>query len=280
MKWFEEQLEVKDGRIMKIGYTNKIASMKSEFQQIDVYQTQAFGRMLVLDDVIMVTEFDEANYHEMIVHVPMTIHPDPRSVLVIGGGDGGTLREVLKHESVKRADLCEIDPGVVEVSKKHLPGLAESFDDERVTVFYEDGAAFVKKHKDTYDLILVDSSDPIGPAEVLFQEAFYRDMYNALTVDGIVATQSESFHYHRSIIRKIAEFSRRIFPVYEYYYTMVPTYPSGVIGFSFCSKSRHPLKDFNAFRAKHLSALKYYNPAIHRAAFNLPEQFRKSLQGL
>lgn len=273
-KWFEEQLEIQLGRAVKIQYRRLLESIKSEYQKIDVYDTIPFGKMLVHDEVIMLTEFDEAHYHEMIVHVAMNTHPNPQRVLVIGGGDGGTLREVLRHPEVQAAHLCEIDKSVVQVSKKYFPGLSCSFDNPKVEVFYEDGAEFIKNRKNFYQIIIVDSSDPIGPAEVLFKEEFYRYMNEALSPDGIVVTQSESIFYHRKIIQKIAEFCQRIFPIYRYYYTLVPTYPSGLIGFSFCSRRYDPLNDFIEERTDKLENLKYYNKAIHRSAFVLPAAFK------
>jgi spermidine synthase len=277
-QWFEEQLELDEGRVIKIGYSELLESHRSKFQKIDIYDTLSFGKMLVHDDVIMLTEFDESHYHEMIVHPALTVHPKPERILVIGGGDGGTLREVLKHKDVHTAHLCEIDGDVIELCKKHFPNLSCSFKDARTQVFLEDGAEFVKKHKNYYNVIIVDSSDPIGPAEVLFQENFYRNMYDALTDDGIVVTQSESFLYHKKIIGNIASFNKKIFPLYSYYYTMVPTYPSGVIGFSFCSKKYEPIAGFNPERADALKDLKYYNQEIHKAAFVLPTAFSKFLK--
>lgn len=272
-KWFEEKLELEAGRVMKIEYSRKLESVTSPYQKIEVYDTKPFGKMLVHDDVIMLTEFDEANYHEMIAHVPLCIHPGAKNVLVIGGGDGGTVREILKHPEVESVHLCEIDREVVRVSRRHFPQISSGFDDTRVEAFYQDGAEFVRQRKNHYQVIIVDSSDPIGPAEVLFQETFYRDMFNALTPDGIVVTQSESFLYHQDIIESLVSFNRRIFPIYEYYYTLVPTYPSGVIGFSFCSKKFHPLRNFQQENCHHLEGLRYYNQEIHRAAFALPENF-------
>jgi spermidine synthase len=278
--WFEEQLEVSKGRAIKIQYKQLLESYRSPFQKIVIYDTVFFGKMLVHDDVIMVTEFDEAHYHEMIVHVALNVHPNPQRVLVIGGGDGGTLREVLKHKEVEIAHICEIDEDVIRLCKKHFPNLSASFDDKRTEVFCEDGAQFIQKYKGFYNVIIVDSSDPIGPAEVLFQEKFYRAMYDALTDDGIVITQSESYHYHKDVIRDIVTFNRKIFPQYHYYYTMVPTYPSGVIGFSFCSKIYHPITDFKPERAAALKDLKYYSKDIHHACFILPNAFSRFLESI
>ena len=278
--WFEELLEVDKGRIIKIQYKELLESHQSQFQKIDIYDTVPFGKMLVHDNVIMVTEFDEAHYHEMIIHVALNVYPDPQRVLVIGGGDGGTLREVLRHKEVQTAHLCEIDGDVIRLCKKHFPALSSSFDDPRVEVFTEDGAEFIKKRENYYNVIFVDSSDPIGPAEVLFQEQFFRNMSRALTPDGIVITQSESFQYHRNIIKNIVSFNKKIFPVYSYYYTMIPTYPSGLIGFSFCSKKYDPLKDFKPEKADALTGLKYYNKDIHRAAFVLPQAVSEFMKGI
>jgi len=276
--WFEEQLEVNEGRVLKIKYKKLLESHRSRFQKIDVYDTVPFGKMLVHDEVIMLTEYDEANYHEMIVHVALNVYPDAGRVLVIGGGDGGTLREVLKHKSVQTAHLCEIDGDVIRLCKKHFPNLSGSFDDPRAVVFLEDGAEFVKKRKGFYNVIIVDSSDPIGPAEVLFQEQFYKDMFNALTGDGIAITQSESFLYHRDIVKKIASLSRKIFPHNSYYYTLAPTYPSGLIGFSFCSREYDPIEDLNPEKVDALKGLKYYTEDIHKAAFALPREFKECLR--
>lgn len=275
--WFEEQLEVSLGRIFKVKCTKLLESVRSAFQKIDVYETVSFGKMLVHDDVIMVTEKDEAHYHEMIVHVALNTHPRPERVLVIGGGDGGTMREVMRHSEVRLAHLCEIDGEVVRVCRRHFPELARSFDDPRVELFFEDGDEFVRTHRDFYDVIIVDSSDPVGPAEVLFRKEFYRGMHDALRPDGIAVTQSESFQYHAPVIAKVAAFSKEIFPVYRYYYAMVPTYPSGLIGFSFCSKKYDPLIDFDERRAAMVKGLTYYNTGIHRASFALPEFTRTFL---
>lgn len=276
-EWFEEQLEIKNGRSVKIMVKELLESYRSPFQKIAIYDTIPYGKMLVHDDVIMLTEFDESHYHEMIAHVALNVHPAPQRVLIIGGGDGGTLREVLKHKEVQTAHLCEIDADVIRLCKKYFPHISSGFLDQRTDVFCQDGAEFVKKRKNYYNIIIVDSSDPIGPAEVLFKENFYRDMFNALTDDGIVITQSESFHYHRMIIKQIATFCRKIFSSYHYYYAMVPTYPSGVIGFSFCSKKYDPISDLKQEKAEMLQDLNYYSPEIHKTSFILPRAFSQFL---
>jgi len=268
--WIEEKLEIKNGRALKVRITKSLEKMKSEFQEIEVVESQSFGKILLIDEVIMLTEADEFCYHEMIAHVPLCVHPKAKKVLVIGGGDGGTVREILKHDSVNEVDVCEIDEKVIEISKRHFPYLANSFDDSKVKIYCEDGNKFVKSHKDEYDIIIVDSSDPIGPAEVLFRREFYEAMFQALKDDGIVVAQAESFFYHQKIIKSLFSFIRDIYPISEYYYTLVPTYPSGIIGFTFCSKKYHPINDFNEIEALKLNNLKYYDRGIHKAAFNLP----------
>ncbi|MGB6606495.1 MAG: polyamine aminopropyltransferase [Atribacterota bacterium] len=268
--WIEEKLEIKNGRALKVRITKSLEKIKSEFQEIEVVESQSFGKILLIDEVIMLTEADEFCYHEMIAHVPLCVHPKAKKVLVIGGGDGGTVREILKHDSVNEVDVCEIDEKVVEISKRYFPYLANSFDDPKVKIYCEDGNKFIKSHEDEYDIIIVDSSDPIGPAEVLFRREFYEAMFQALKDDGIVVAQAESFFYHQKIIKSLFSFIRDIYPISEYYYTLVPTYPSGIIGFTFCSKKYHPINDFNEIEALKLNNLKYYDRGIHKAAFNLP----------
>ena len=268
--WIEEKLEINKGRALKVRITKSIEKVKSEFQEIEVVESDSFGKILLIDGIIMVTESDEFCYHEMITHVPLCVHPKAKKVLVVGGGDGGTVREILKHDSIKEIDVCEIDRKVIEICKKHFPDLAHSFDDPKVKIFYEDGNKFIKERKDEYDVIIVDSSDPIGPAEVLFRREFFQAMYETLKIGGIVVSQAESFFYHEKIIKGLFSFIKDIYPISEYYYTLVPTYPSGVIGFTFCSKKYHPIKDFNETEALKINDLKYYNEDIHRASFDLP----------
>ena len=268
--WIEEKLEIKNGRALKVRITKSLEKIKSEFQEIEVVESESFGKILLIDGIIMLTDADEFCYHEMITHIPLCVHPKAQKVLVIGGGDGGTVREILKHDSVNEVDVCEIDEKVIEISKKHFPYLANSFNDPKVKVYCEDGNKFIKNHKDEYDIIIVDSSDPVGPAEVLFRREFYEAMYQALKNNGIVVTQAESFFYHKKIIKSLFSFIKEIYPISEYYYTLVPTYPSGIIGFTFCSRKYHPILDFNETEILKLKDLKYYNKEIHKASFALP----------
>ncbi len=271
---FQEKEESEKGRAISIGIKKLLEQKQSPYQLIQFFETAYFGKMFALDGVVMVTEYDEFAYHEMIAHVPLLVHPNPRRVLIIGGGDGGTAREIAKHVGVEEIHMCEIDRDVVELSKKYLPSVSSALDDPRLTVFYEDGSKFIKEKKGYYDVIMVDSTDPVGPAEPLFKEGFYRDLRDATAEDGIVVTQSESMFYYRDLIKGMAEFNKRLYPLYKYYNVNVPTYPSGVIGFSFCSKKYEPL-DFDENRAKELKDLRYYTPDVHRAAFALPKFFRE-----
>jgi spermidine synthase len=272
--WLDEQLELSNGRAMKMRVLRTLDSIKTPFQQIDVFETQAFGKVFTLDGVIMMTESDEFSYHEMITHVPMLTHPNPEYVLVVGGGDGGTVREVLKHKSVKEVHLCEIDKGVVDMARKHFPDVAEAMSDKRVVHAYEDGAKYVEDHKKKFDVIIIDSSDPIGPAAVLFSEGFYKSMSGALRDTGMVSTQAESFFYHGSIISELFSFIPKYYSEYGYYWTAIPTYPSGIIGFTCLSNKIDPYS-FPIDTNRIPKGLKYYSAEMHKAAFVLPE-FAKS----
>jgi len=267
-KWVKDSWDERKGRTLSVKIKKTLDSYRSKFQELEMYETECFGKMLTLDGTIMFTEFDEFAYHEMITHVAMCTHPNPKKVLIIGGGDGGVAREAFKHKSVEEVHLCEIDEEVINITKKFVPGLASSFNNPKMKIFVEDGAAFIRQRKNKYDIIIVDSSDPWGPAEVLFKKEFYKDLFNALTKDGIVVSQSESMYYNRELIKKMVKFNKKIYPVVEYFYALVPTYPSGTIGFSFCSKKYNPLKHA---KDKKIKDLRYYSPEIHKAAFVLPK---------
>ncbi|MBW1998183.1 MAG: polyamine aminopropyltransferase [Deltaproteobacteria bacterium] len=268
--WFQDSIEFGHGCSLHIKIKNVLYHSRSKFQEIVIMETEKLGRLLAIDGITMLTEYDEFAYHEMIVHVPLLVHPNPRKVLVIGGGDGGTVREIVKHPEVEEVHVCEIDEEVVAACRKYLPSLASSFDDARVKVFYEDGAKYVKKSPASYDIIIVDSTDPLGPGKILFQRDFYEDMKEALLDHGIAVTQCESIYLHPHVIRGVYSFARDIFPKLGYYITMVPTYPSGLIGFYFCSLSRDPVSDIDLKRARELKGLKYYTPQLHRSSFTLP----------
>ena len=268
--WYHDAIEFGHGCAIRIKIKNVLYRSRSQYQEIAVLETEKLGRMLAIDGITMLTEWDEFAYHEMISHVPLLVHPKPSRVLIIGGGDGGTVREVIKHSEVETVHVCELDEEVVKACREHLPSLASSFDDSRVRVFYEDGARFVTEHPGSYDIIIVDSTDPIGPGQILFQRQFYKDLKKALTKEGIAVTQCESIFLHQHVIRGVFSFARDLFPKLAYYNTLVPTYPSGVIGFFFCSLSRDPIQDIDEDRLKTLRDLRYYTPEIHRSSFTLP----------
>ena len=214
---------------------DRLFHKQSGFQSIEVFQTEGFGRLLTLDGVIMLTERDEFVYHDMMVHLPLCAHPNPRDVLIIGGGDGGTLREVLKHPSVQRADLVEIDEMVVQVSQEFFPTLSVGFDNARTNLFYENGTRFVKNHPNSYDVILVDSTDPVGPAVALFEETFFRSVSESLRSNGILTIQSGSPFFDGDLVRSLIHRLCRIFPHVRLYLAPIVTYPGGNWSFSFAA---------------------------------------------
>lgn len=247
---------------------------KSQFQDIMVVDTLQFGRMLLLDGIIQTNVVDEFVYHEMITHVGLNTLEKPRKVLVIGGGDGGSIREILKHPSVEKAVLVEIDGKVIEASKMFLPEISVALDDPRAEVVVDDGIKHVKENSNTYDMIIVDSTDPIGPAVGLFGAEFYRNVYDALTENGLFVAQTESPFFNKDLITRITGDIRSIFPVTRLFLASIPTYPGGLWSFTMGSKKNDPLEVDIAGFAK--IETKYYNPEIHRSAFVLP-QFVKEL---
>jgi len=268
--WFQDSIEFGHGCSLHIKIKNVLYHSRSNYQQIAIMETEKLGRMLVIDGITMLTEYDEFSYHEMISHVPLLVHPKPSRVLIIGGGDGGTVREVLKHPEVEMVHVCEIEEDVVTACRKYLPSLASAFNDPRVKIFFEDGAHFVTKHLESYEIIIVDSTDPLGPGQILFQEDFYKNMKKTLSKEGIAVTQCESIYLHPHVIRGVNSFARDIFPKLGYYLTMVPTYPSGTIGFFFCSLKWEPVSKIDEERFRRLKNLRYYTPDVHRSAFTLP----------
>lgn len=241
---------------------------RTEYQDLALIETEQFGRMLVLDGTVQTTVEDEFVYHEMITHIPLFTHKNPRRVLVIGGGDGGSIRELLKHPSVEKAVLVEIDGRVVEVAKLHLPEISHALDDSRVEVKITDGIRYVAEHKNEFDVVLVDSTDPVGPAVGLFSVEFYKSVYQCLREDGIFVAQTESPFFHKELIRNAYRDMSSAFPIARLYTCAIPTYPSGYWSFTMGSKKYDPLQtDVEAIPRLDT---KYYCPEIHRAAFALP----------
>lgn len=274
--WFTELHQGRAGLALKV--SRVLYSEISDFQRIDVIDTDEYGKALVLYGSIMITEKDEFVYHEMISHVPLAVHPDPARVLVIGGGDGGTIREIMKHERVREATLVEIDRQVVEVCKRFFPEVACGLDDPRVRILHDDGARFAANDNGQFEVILADTSDPTGPAEVLFQKPFYQSVYDRLTDDGIFVAQSESPWLHRDSVTRIYRNLSATFPIVRMYLAHVPTYPGGLWSFAFCSRKYDPIEHFDVARIKGLDC-RYYNEDIHRASFALPGYVRDLVAG-
>jgi spermidine synthase len=253
---------------------------ESEYQKIDILDTHAFGRVLLLDGLVMTTEKDEFVYHESISHIPLSVHPDPKHVLIIGGGDGGTLREVVKHEAVDKVTLVDIDEQVMELSRIYLPFLAAGWEHPKAEVRAMNGFDFLQDKQDSFDVILVDSTDPIGPGEVLFQDRFYDLVHKALRRDGIMVQQVESFWVHPEVIGGIAQTLRGFFQRVDFFTAPIPTYPAGYWNFSFCQKNGQsaPPQLLDQERLAALPPLRYLNPEIARAVFALPNFARKALE--
>ena len=247
-----------------------LASRSSEYQHIQVLETEDAGKMLVIDGTVMLSTRDEFVYHEMLAHVPMFSHPEPRRVLIVGGGDGGTAREVLRHDSVEVVDLVDIDPAVFDVCREHLPETSSSFDDPRLRLIAADGARFVEEAGDPYDVVLVDSTDPVGPGIVLFQTPFYRAVERALAPGGLVACQSESPFLDPGIIRDMHLALREVFGVVHLYLAPVPVYPSGQWTFTVAGRTGEAQPDAPRREAPASWGLRWYDPGIHRASFALP----------
>ena len=251
----------------------QLYTAQSEFQRIDVFDSKEFGRFLTLDGYMMLTEKDEFIYHEMMVHVPMAVHPNARRVLIIGAGDGGVVRELTRYHQIEHIDLVEIDELVVEVCKKYLPQTACRLDDEREHIYYEDGLKFIRSKENEYDLIIVDSTDPFGPGEGLFTKEFYGNCYKALKEDGIMVNQHESPFYDEDAAAMQRAHKRIVesFAISRVYQAHIPTYPSGHWLFGFASKKYHPVKDLNAAVWNLLGIhTQYYNTRLHAGAFALP----------
>ena len=276
--WYTE--EHSENVRFSIKVDSHLYSAQSPFQRIDILQSKEFGKFLTLDGLMMLTEKDEFMYHDMIIHVPMATNPNIKNVLVIGGGDGGSVRELCLYESIEHIDMVDIDEMVVKSCREYLPQTACKLDDPRVSLYFEDGLKFVRTKENQYDLIIVDSTDPFGPGEGLFTREFYGNCYKALTEDGILVNQHESPYYARyaeSMMRahqRIVEF----FPICRVYQSHIPTYPSGHWLFGFASKKYDPLAFDAAAWNKLGLKTKYYNTDIHLGCFALPSYVKEMLE--
>ncbi|CAL1294867.1 unnamed protein product, partial [Larinioides sclopetarius] len=249
----------------------------------------AWGRVLILDGDVQCTEFDEFSYQEMITFLPINSHPYPKKVLVIGGGDGGVVREAVKHPLVESVTLCELDKKVIEVTKKFLTSMAKGFESPKLKIFLEDGADYIKNHQGDFDVVITDSPDPKAPAVCLFQRQYYEALKKALKPGGIIASQGiyhddgvvagASFWYDRVLVKEMLTLCRSLFPVVEYGASFVPSFPAGQIGYICCSTDpstnfREPIHKFSDEMLEKME-LKYYTTDVHRGAFTLPLMMAK-----
>ena len=277
--WYTEQHS--DDVKFSLRVEKQLYAGRSEFQDICVYYSKEFGNFLTLDGFLMITEKDEYIYHEMITHVPMSVNPGIKNVLVIGAGDGGAVRELVRYKSLLRIDMVEIDRDVVEVCKEFFPTMTSGLGDPRVNLFFEDGLRYIRSHSDEYDLIIVDSTDPFGPGEGLFSKEFYGNCFNALKDDGILVNQHESVFYreYASAMRRVHTIIRDLFPICRVYQAHIPTYPSGHWLFGFASKLFDPLHDLDGSWKDLDIYTKYYNPELHMGCFALPNSVIAQLEG-
>ncbi|MGN0308598.1 MAG: polyamine aminopropyltransferase [Lachnospiraceae bacterium] len=256
-------------------------SKKSDYQQIDIFETPEFGKVLTLDGNVMLTERDEFIYDEMITHVPMAVHPCIQDVLVIGAGDGGVVRELARYEQIRRIDLVEMDPEVVDACHTYLPENACRLNDSRVNIYFDNALRFIRRRKDEYDLIIVDSTDPFGPSEGYFTREFYGICYNALHDDGIMVNQQGSPFYQHDAQAMQRSHKRIVntFPISRVYQAHIPTYAAGYWLFGFASKKYHPIDDFDAIKWLGLNLrTQYYTTKLHIGAFYLPAFLEKMLE--
>lgn len=279
--WFTERHT--RGVEFSVKVDRQLFSAQSELQRIDVFDSKEFGRFLALDGSIRLTEKDEFIYHEMIVHVPMAVHPNVKNVLVIGAGDGGVVRELSRYDTIEHIDMVEIDELVVEVCKKYLPLTACCLEDARMHIYYQDGLKYIRTKENEYDLIIIDSTDPFGPGEGLFTKEFYGSCYHALKEDGIMVNQHESPFYQEDANAMQRAHKRIVesFSISKVYQAHIPTYPSGYWLFGFASKKYHPIKDFAPakWNVKGLQT-HYYNTKLHVGAFALPSYVEELLKNV
>lgn len=280
--WFSEESEEFPGQAFQLRVDKILHHETSEFQDVLIFKSTEYGNVLVLDGVIQASERDEFAYQEMLTHVAMNSHPNPKNVLVIGGGDGGVLREVVKHDTLEQVTLVEIDESVIRLSKNYLPHMAKGFDHPKVKLEITDGFEFLKNVEKQYDVIITDSSDPEGPAEELFKTSYFKLMKRALTDDGVYGMQaSENVWLRLNKLRQLKQDCKQVFPTVEYTHACVPTYTSGQLGLMICCNNadadlKNPLREWDLETEKRIN--KYYNKELHKASFVLPTFARKALK--
>jgi spermidine synthase len=271
-QWLTEDLHPYYRKSLKINY--KFVDEQTEYQHLQIFETEYFGNTLVLDGIIQLTERDNMGYHEMITHVPMLAAGAPKRVLIVGGGDGGSLQQVLRYPSVQEAVVCELDQKVVDYSRKYFPAFGDPWADPRAKLLVRDAFGYLEENPGKFDVIVSDTTDPIGMAERLFGDEFYKLMVRALAPGGAAATQCEQPYFDTELIKTIYKTAQALTKNPAYYYTQVPTYPGGGIGFMYVSDT--PWE--NGLKTPYPPGVNnYLNPGIHRAAFAIPEFFRREL---
>ncbi|GHU61271.1 spermidine synthase [Clostridia bacterium] len=276
--WYTDQHTKTVRFSMKV--EEQLASYESEYQKIDILKTEEFGKVLVLDGELMITQKDEFIYHEMITHVSMAVHPNVREVLVVGAGDGGTIRELTKYPHIRHIDMVELDEMVTKLCMEYFPETASKLTDPRVQMYFEESLRFVRQKNNEYDLIIVDCADPYGPAEGLFTREFYGNCYKALKEDGILINQHESPYYseHSRSVQKAHKQITLVFPYSTVYQCHIPSYPSGHWLFGFASKKYDPLEDLKENKWNSLEIkTRYYNTDLHKGSFYLPTYVKELL---
>ena len=273
-QWFSEDLHPYYRKALKV--KRQFVDEQTEYQHLQVFESEFFGNTLVLDGIIQLTERDNMGYHEMITHVPMLAVGAPKRVLIVGGGDGGSLQQVLRYSSVEQAVVCELDQRVVDRSRQYFPAFGDPWSDQRATLLVRDAFGYLEENPGQFDVIISDTTDPIGMAERLFSDEFYQLMVRALAPGGAAATQCEQPYFDSALIKTIYATARVLSKNPAYYYAQVPTYPGGGIGFMYVSDT--PWE--NGLQTPYPPGVNnYINPAVHRAAFALPEFFRRELYG-
>ncbi len=276
-------IDSNDRTTLAIKIKERLFYEKSPYQTVEVFETCDRGKMLTIDRMVMCTEADETSYHEMLVHVPMQTKPEVKNVLVIGAGDGGTIRELVRYENIETITMVEIDEAVVRASKEFLPTISCALNHPKLKLLIDDGIKFVKDAADnSYDLIIIDSSDPVGPSEGLFTKSFYQDVYRCLRPDALISVQSESPVFNPQAFKELNQCLKKIFGKEKVhcYLVFIPMYPSGIWSLTCASKSDLNPLDFNRDRVlkfiqKH--SLSYYNADIHISAFALPNYIKRMI---
>ncbi len=267
MEWFSER---GNGIGQQFEVVKCLCDIQTRFQHLQIFETSRNGRLMTLDGIIQLVESDEFVYHEMLVNLPVMAHPAPERALVIGGGDGGAVRELARHPGIASIDWCDIDGEVVEASRRYLPGVGTASDDPRVRLTIGDGCEFVKGRDAEYDVVIVDSTDPGGVAEPLFGAEFYGDVRRALRPGGIVAAQGESVFLFPQTVKKLCGVARGCFGNADYAMFYVPSYPTGMIGACVAGAGGAATAPVREPAEELRRAWRYYSPEIHRAAFVLP----------